>query len=268
MGLRAIMVAVDYTDLLAVTLPYNRHHFEDVWIITDEKSYGDVSAVAWPDMIPQNGPKILVTDLFYADNAVFNKWRALEWGLDQMGRHGWITLMDADVLWPRWVSENGSEGSLWRYLRPGYLYSPLRRMCVDLSGPDCHDWSGQFVTPPESHWKYYPLHRNVNEWAGYTQIFHSDDPVLGSPPWHEIDWKHAGGADSMFQAKWPRQRRVRPPFEVLHLGPAGVNWCGRVTPRLDGSVPEQAGERGEMMRGIWEGRRRAGKGKFDQEKLR
>ena len=32
--MRAILVAVDYADLLAITLPYNRQHFYEVMVVT------------------------------------------------------------------------------------------------------------------------------------------------------------------------------------------------------------------------------------------
>ena len=280
--MRAIMVAVDYTDLLAVTLPYNIHHFEEVWIVTDEKCHKEVVDVAWQMDNPHKvGITILATGLFYADGATFNKWRALEWGLDQMGRHGWLCLMDADVLWPkglRW-SENTVETESWKpnvetlqcsvshpdgtyschVFVGGYLYTPLRRMCTDLNQSGfLHMPEGVWKPyPAERLWNRFPVHRNINEWAGYSQIFHADDPVLGPPPWHETNWKHAGGADSFFQMRWPKEKKVRPPFEVLHLGPAGENWYGRATPYLDGSVPTDAAEKREKVRQIWEGRRAA-----------
>lgn len=214
MNLRAILISVNYHDLLALTLPYNRHHFSSVFVVTtptDEHTKAVAAA---------NGCHVVETDLFYEGGATFNKWAALEYGLDLMGRDGWICVMDADICWPKQVPK-------WEgYLQAGCLYTPLRRM-------------GPLTTqiPPESKWKDFRLHRNTGEWAGYSQIFHAGDPHLGEPPWYE-NWKHAGGADSFFQKKWPRSHKVRPSFEVLHLGPAGVNWCGRTSDYVDGSKPE------------------------------
>lgn len=528
-GLRAIMVAVDYEDLLAVTLPYNAHHFDEVWIITDLRCVRQVALEA----THISNTVVHATDLFYADGAKFNKWRALEWGLDQMGRHGWLCvapwmkveaagidhasrrwytgklvqittlsgnqiavtpdhkvltgdgwisaesvrqgdylfrvntadavrapqinqhpanigqivdalfdrspqkvravngrmnlegytsngdidvvrpdrklavdlkpaskglrqlllettdrrllhvlglghpgecllaaghtlercdysgnplvanfswflgrtydagltmpsyrytsqpkmalhgslidtqpksqatqtltgsvtpddvvsikiiswsghvydlstrggwftannliihncLMDADVLWPRDVKvkiskPNGRFLGLSKpgqsfHIERGQLCTPLRRMWDDW--PTCKlDWDrcskDDNSIPPEYLWPEFPVHRNVNEWAGYSQIFHAEDPALGPPPWHEINWTHAGGADSLFQRKWPAHLKVRPPWEVLHLGSAGKNWMGRATPRADGTVPEGAEEKLAAIygpEGIW-----------------
>jgi hypothetical protein len=257
-GLRAITVCVGYEDLLEVTLPYNRHHFSEVHVVTDKKSAGKVAElVKLTDM--DNGNYVWPTDLFYADGAVFNKWRALEWGLDQMGRHGWICNMDADVLWPKdvRVMENIEGGLIVSHeiesaivVKRGQLMAPLRRMCPwpILMGLGI-DYSS------EAAWNQFPIHRNVKEWAGYSQVFHADDPHLGPVPWHQIDWTHAGGADTIFQRKWPKEAKVRPAWQVLHLGTAGQNWFGRATPMADGTIPEEAEMRLARVAEIWQRRR-------------
>ena len=51
------------------------------------------------------------------------------------------------------------------------------------------------------------------------------------------------------------------PWEVLHLGPAGQNWYGRSTKRLDGTTPEGAEGRIKQVTEIWtERRKRESKG--------
>ena len=228
--MRAYLVCVDYWDLLAVTLPYNRRLFTEVVIVTTRQ---DMDRTLAQDAVYRNGAEVVLTDLFYAGGANFNKWAALEHALDVKGRGGWLCLMDADILWPAKVevTEETEESVTLGYpelptkVNKGSLCTPLRRMFDTLEHP----------IPAERSWFRLPLHRNVNEWAGYSQVFHGADPSLGTPPWHATDWRHAGGADSYFQAKWPRPLKIRPKFEVLHLGAAGVNWCGRVTKYLDGT---------------------------------
>lgn len=266
--MRAILVSVDYTDLLALTLPHNRQHFSQVVVVTSPEDYTNVLPVAW-----ENGADIFATDAFYRGEAKFNKWAALEEGLDWMGRSGWLCLMDADVVWPKSVCVSEDGGDL--FLEPkavvdpdggptsfkaGQLVTPLRRMLTDLSQT--------IPMEQEDEWRKYPVHQNVEEWAGYSQIFHASDPVLRSLPWHEVDWKHAGGADSYFQIRWARQNKVRPAFEVLHLGPTRENWCGRATPYLGGAIPENAHERKHQLRAFLQGRAgKTGKEMFAEEKL-
>lgn len=233
--MRAFLVSVDYTDLLALTLPYNRHHFHEVFVVTSTADAPNVRPVA-----DACRAEVIATDLFYANGADFNKWAGLEFALDHAGRKGWICLMDADVAWPKGAR-------VAPYLRPGYILSPLRRVC-DPAPP---------AVPPEAEWSRHPIHPNRMEWAGYSQVFHSDDPALGPPPWHQTDWRHAGGADSFFQAKWPPGRKVRPPWHALHLGPCGANWYGRAAPHLDGTAPAGAELRRAKVAEIWRQRRQA-----------
>lgn len=196
-----------------------------------------------------NDARVHMTNVFWDRGADFNKWAALEEGLDAYGRHDWLVIMDADVFWPREVPD---------YERQiGCLYTPLRRDFQDLSRPPPLD---------ERDWPAIPLHGNQEEWAGYTQIFHADDPHLGPPPWHETDWRHAGGADSLFQRKWPPECKIRPPFEVLHYGPHGTNWCGRASPFLNGDVPEPAAERRRKLAAYMRQRRKTRN--FSAEKLK
>lgn len=237
--LRAVIVCVDCHDYLEHTLPWNRRHFEDTLIVTslsDRKTYQ--LGLGW-------GADVYRTDAFYANGAIFNKWLALEEGLEYFGRFGWLALVDADTCWPRQIPLDFEIGN---------LYSPYRRMYSNPPIPN-PDW-----------WEKYPRHRysKPKEFSGYTMIFHAHDQHLGKPPWHETNWKHAGGADTFFQRKWPAQNRIRPNWEVLHLGEPG-QWTGRTAPFLNGSMPENVAGKRETLRQFMTGRRKYRN--YDHEKL-
>lgn len=229
--MRAIIVCVDYWDYLELTLQRNVHHFQEVHVITSSR---DTKTQELVSLLGMTMPLTCwVTDLFYEEGAVFNKWKALEWGLDQIGREGWLCLLDADIVLPPL--------EIWQTLSldVGELYTPRRRMMQNMSRdiPHYSTWS-----------QHYPLHRNEQEFAGYCQIFHANDPALpSSPPWHDVRWITAGGADSFFQAMWKKENKIRPPFECLHLGEAGRNWCGRATAFIDGSIPKDAQARRDKL---------------------
>lgn len=247
--IRAAIVCVDYADLLALTLPRNRPHFEQVLIVTNEQDKATV------ELAINHKCVVYQTDAFYRNGAVFNKWLALEEGLDRFGRQDWMCMLDADTIWPREIPDIE--------LEVGKLYSPLRHMCEEIPKSS----SGSPLIPSEDQWARYPIHRNIYEWAGYTQIFHARDKVLqGSKYWHEVNWRHAGGADSFFQAKWETCNKIRPPFNVLHLGLAGVNWCGRADRYADGTVHPDAELRRKQVRDFVCGRT-LGPARFDKEKI-
>lgn len=222
----AIIVCVDYWDYLRITLPHNRHHFNHILVVT---SPNDIKT---KELCEKHGVAYLSTDAFYKQGALFNKWLALEEGLDVLGRQGWISILDADVILPETI-----------YAPPleiGNLYGPKRRMGTH--------------PLPENKWGEVPLWE-LAEFSGFMQVFHGSDPHLPAPPWHQTDWLHAGGADTFFQELWPESNRIRLPFEVLHIGPNGKNWCGRVTP-IDGEVPKEAARRRQQLRQFMDVRRR------------
>jgi hypothetical protein len=245
--MRAILVCVEYADLLAITLPYNRHHFTEVMVVTTP---GDTQT-QW--VAEACDARILSTDAFYDDGAVFNKFKALEYGLDAMGRHGLLAIMDADILWPKYIGDHSQ-------FKLGWLNTPYRRM---MKNPIEY---GECLT--ERDWEKYEI-KTETEHAGYSQIFHAEDERLQriQGPWHETNWRHAGGADSFFQMLWPASLRGRPKWKCLHLGENGKNWCGRSTPYLDGSVPVNAQSRRDQLNEFMAGRKPGGKEKFDHERI-
>lgn len=243
--MNGIVVSVDYAGELALTLPRASPHFDRIVVISTPQDHATAAVVR---SIPN--AELFLTDAFYRRGALFNKWLALEEGFDRLGREGWVVVMDADVVVPKNCGQ-----ALAAVVQSGCLYTPRRRMLYEPAGVDVDRLD----------WKTLPLHQDT-EFAGYFQCFSCDDPVLGRPPWWDVNWRHAGGADSYFAMKWKRRNQVRPNFEVLHLGVDGANWCGRSTPRLDGSLPPDAAARAAQLKDFIDGRGR-GPGRFDREKI-
>ena len=222
--IRAVICCVEYDDLLAMTLPLNSKHFSEVVVVT---SYADDRTRDVVRSVP--GARFFCTDAFYADGAKFNKWRAIEVALDDMGRTGGLGHLDADILSPPTRSLPP--------LDPNKLYAPLRRIL-----PDIAQWY------PGLDWSRLILRRDKhNEYPGYFHLFNAAAPVLHKTPWYGTEWTHAGGGDKEFQNRFGDARKVRLDFDVLHLGPVDANWFGRVTERLDGeAIPEVAARHADM----------------------
>ncbi len=218
----AVLVCVEFSDLLAITLPRNAHHFNHITVITDFSDNATERVVA---SVPNAG--IHKTNDFYQHGAAFNKGAAIESALNwSIQCEGWLCIMDADILLPPHANLSGAI--------PGKLYTPRRRILADPSR--WREWV-------DSDWCELPLNRD-EEWAGYFQLFHAGDAALVEREhWYDPGYSHAGVSDSLFAEYWPRANRARPPFEVLHLGEDGKNWCGRCTPRVDGSLHPQADAR-------------------------
>lgn len=226
--LRAFITCVDYHDLLKMTLPHNWNHFKDIVVITSHADHQTQGVCR------QFHVECFTTDVFYADGADFNKYAAVEQALTRYGRSGWLCVMDADVAFPTEIPEFP--------LNANCLYTPERRMCFTID-----------TIPVE--WESYHLDQNSAEWCGYAHIFNGSSEWLQQAPWYPTNWKHAGGADTEFQNRFPKHCKIRPPFECLHMGIPRQNWCGRTTPFANGETPPESAHRGRRMQQHLQGRR-------------
>lgn len=241
----AVIISVEYGDILGITLPYNLPFFSNCVVVTHES---DLKTI---EVCQANDVHVHCTDVFYKKKAVFNKFAALEEGLSVIGRRDWMLVLDADILIPHKRPEFKP--------RIGNIYTPHRRIWNPIPT----------AVPEERLWRTKKRTLANEEFAGYFQYFHAEDPALqGQNTWYETDWTWAGSADSFFHEKWPASRKVRPPFEVLHLGAPFTNWAGRVTPFIDGSVPEDAQKRAEIRDMLLAARRTSSRGgRFMKEKV-
>jgi hypothetical protein len=229
--MRAITVCVEYDDYLAITLPRNRRFFREYLVVTscDDK--------ATQELAIQYGCKVFVTNAFYEHGAVFNKGLAIERAFDILDRYGWMTILDADIILPPAFETFKGDYN--------FLYSPRRIIVSDVK---------RYLT--EGLVEPLPV-KSDTEFAGYCQIFCCDAPCLQHiRPWYGTDWQHAGGCDSIFQSHWNDIHKIRPEWNVVHLGKTDKNWTGRWTERLDGKAnhPDAADRRHTMfhkVRGHW-----------------
>lgn len=193
-------VCVNYARELSISLPYNRHHFTGVTVITEATDEATQEVAARCDA------KVFVTDAFHWDGSPFNKWKALEEALAEA--EGWVALVDADTLWPREARLDPQRGC---------LYCPHRRMCPVLHYPE------------EYRWKDYPVHeckwQGQEEFSGYTHVFHTED--VRRPFFNWKKWRNCAGGDSEFHRRFPKHVKFRPSWDVLHLGVRAANWNGR-----------------------------------------
>ena len=89
----AIIAAVNYDDLLEITLTENKHNFDEVVIITDNKD------LKTQELAKKHKVKCFVTDIFYINNSKFNRGMAYNAVLNALKHElDWVVLMDADVV--------------------------------------------------------------------------------------------------------------------------------------------------------------------------
>ena len=231
--MRGIVVCVNYSDLLKITLPRNARHLSEVLVVThpdDEATQAVVKTVA--------NAAVFATDAFYRHGAHFNKGLAMEEGFEVLGRRGWTLIHDADVILP-------DDLRLDIGLRPGYLYGMRRRLLHDPG-----------LWRPELDWSKCPISAD-RVIAGYFQLFDASHPCMQKQPWYDVTFAHAGGCDGYFQSRWGYDKKVWLPTYCLHLGERDQNWWGRATWSLDGQPPavNQAAMNRYLASKGWHGKR-------------
>lgn len=225
-GMRGITVSSGYGDLLRITLPLNMRFLDECVVVTSsgDKETQDICA-AIPNV------RMHITDDFWSFGARFNKGLCVEQSFDVLGRHGWIAIWDADIIFPEEFVEHMDVSKL----EIGKLYGMPRRILLD---------------PKQWHpgYNWGRTHRTVDrDIPGYLQCFHADDPHITQLPWYDVTFAHAGGGDGYFASRWPRECKVKFDTNVLHLGPRDANWFGRATPRADDKPVEQSAENKALM---------------------
>ena len=89
----SIIAAVNYDDLLDITLTENKHNFDETIIITDTKD------IKTQQLTKKHNVKCFVTDIFYINNNKFNRGMAYNAVLSALKHElDWVVLMDADVV--------------------------------------------------------------------------------------------------------------------------------------------------------------------------
>jgi hypothetical protein len=193
--LTVITVCVNYTDYLKQTIARTLE-ISDHYLIVTDKADDETAKLA-----DEHNVGLLRTNAFYDNGADFNKGLAIELAFAATHYSGWYLVLDADILLPK---------------------TPATQELIfgNLGAYSVHDLYGMRRTQNG---------RRINdkELAGYFQLFHSDSKFLTTKPWYGTNWRHAGGCDSMFQAKYPPEHKQWLPGFVEHLGEPGVNWCGR-----------------------------------------
>jgi len=259
--IHALLVCVNFTDYLEITIPHNRVIFESITVITSTEDVKTQNFCKW------NKLDFIVTDAF---KPRFNKGAAINKGLSFLRAKQdveWVMITDADIIWPpslkHWLPT----------LHPSFLYGCCRRVLkkLDLGEPLAKN------VVPEQLEQIDPLYlggkfedmatfedikrelRNrgtdyLREKTPYLrvetpEIFQArgwnsnvastrENPLpLGyGQLWNIKEYKHkypedfdtAAGCDTYFFFFWPLEYRTfLEHFSVLHIGPRYIHWAGR-----------------------------------------
>ncbi len=246
----AVITASKYHDFLRVTLPYTMPQVKKAVVVTSDEPFDDPTR----EVCREFGVKCISTGLFYHRGAKFAKGRAINKGLDQCHRRGWVLTMDADIILPAHTSAHLARLDLDRTVLYGIdrvlvPNAAAWKAFVEKRIPQ-YRWSSVVETPPE-----FPfMARYVHETEGYCPIGffalrHGDSGRASRDLRYPEDGNEATHTDVQYALHWDRHKRhLIPEVVAYHLdscaSPIGANWCGRVTPEFNldaGAVPTSRG---------------------------
>ncbi len=229
MNLECVTICVNFSDVLAHTLPLNKHHFNKMVVVRDEQD-----DATW-NLCAHHHIECVTTNYFYHNDHAFNKGNGIIEGLRRLKLDDWVLHLDADiVLPPRFRS------LLQNVVQPqaDTIYGIDRMMC-----PSFEAWM-QFVGEPlRQHTdqifveaRPWPLGARVAKLdgdgyipIGFFQLWNAAATgIKDYPNQHGT----AGRTDMLHAMRWPRPKRLLIPEIVgIHLeGPQEKgkrNWRGR-----------------------------------------
>lgn len=232
MKIECITTCVGYGDILAHTLPRNRHHFDSMLVLTAPEDQ-QTQKVCDYYQVPY-----FSTDCFGTRWGQFSKGTAINEGLRKLELSDWICHLDSDIVLP----PNTRKALETANLATDAIYGVDRVECKSYL-----DWL-RFVDNPEPvvagngyfiHTTHspFPIGTRVkfDQAGGYIpigffQLWHADSKMTKYPEGHT----DAGREDSYFASQWPRDKRqLLPEILAYHLeseaAPMAVNWKGRAT---------------------------------------
>ena len=247
MILECVIISVGYADFLAQTLPLNKNHFDKIVVVT---SPADVET---QKLCEYHHVQCLQTNVFYENNAVFNKAKGINAGLKELTQKGWVLHLDGDMVLPPQFRSTLEPLDLDQ----SYVYGVDRLMCTSYA-----DWAAHqarpFLTQENGIYIHptcatMPVGTRIAKYGtadgyipiGFFQLWHPKGSGINHYPQEHGD---AGRSDMLFSMLWPRSKRgFIPEVVTIHLeserlSKMGANWRGRTTrpfsPLSEGEIVE------------------------------
>lgn len=237
MRIECVIVSVNYSDFLEISLEKTKSFFDRTLIVTDHADIETKKLCDWMNV------ECLQTEAFYLNGAKFNKGNAIEAALQHLDFQEWCCHIDADIVLP------ARTGQILHNLKLNEqcIYGIDRMNCV---GRDSWEAYNKLRLPQHelayTHTGPYPLSTRICKMEkggyipiGFFQMFHRAASVLQSRPWYPTNNQDASTSDENFACKWDRaHRQMLPEIIGIHLEGEeskvmGANWNGRTTAKFE-----------------------------------
>lgn len=232
MKLEAVIVCINYSDFLRVTLPYTKKHFDRIIVVTDSKDQETA------DVCLENDVKCIRTDVFY-QNGKINKALGINEGLPHLDRDGWVVQLDADI----WLPDTTKKVLEALPLDESCIYGIDRMMCESRQ-----EWDAFIRTRPVIHdtarfflnLSYFRIGKRIiiddcYFPIGFFQMWHpARSGVMSYPNDADANFEKT---DTLHVKQFPRKNRILIPEMIcVHLASErasmGQNWMGRMSKKF------------------------------------
>jgi len=216
----ALLVSVNYSDYLEVTLPYNTKQFDQIIVLTIESDkacqdlcskYSNVKCLVFPDGILKKNRK------------TFNKGAIINKGFEHLNETGysdWLVMTDADIIFP----ENFKELMHSKEKDPNILYGMKRRHCFTQSVLN------EYLKSLDANLLTVNARGIYNNMIGigFCQIF-----MYEANKFTLVESTNANTSDIRFVndyfGSFYNVKSLKDDIFVIHLGETCKNWRGRTT---------------------------------------
>lgn len=224
MKIEAVLVCVNYGDVLQHTLPINVNYFDAISVVTHPDDTETISICERFD----NVRCVQTTRMHENNKDRFNKGKALNEGIKALSKTDWLVITDADMVFPKQTREVLEK----RLTDVEGVYGTTRYMCHTYdswlkyqksSGDPLVEWPHQC--------------RRINIGVGFFQAANFNGKIMQDKcgEWYSEGWGHCGRSDRIFWRSWPDDQRhkIKDTFGI-HLGDDSfqANWYGRTTDRF------------------------------------
>jgi hypothetical protein len=211
MRLECMMVCVNYNDKLAITLPLNKKHFDNVVVITISTDKETV------DICKRNNVTCIVSNRMKINNSVFNKAAMLNDGLKHLKRTDWILVTDADIILPQIFR------SVLTNLDINNIYWTDRYLCKTRYDLEMFSKRSSIVR----------LWEHDDRPAGFFNLFNfKAQTIKNYKQLYDERFKACNRYDTQFFRSWPKNNRKKFSLPVIHLGHIGIDWYGRISEKF------------------------------------